>query len=122
MRKGYRVVKILLYILVFFLTMFFVGIIYCCIAVNRNKDREIFDDKWIGSLTLTEHYNQPSRSELFYCENHYEHANARMTLVICHQRPPSAEESPWDGVPREIERAQVIELEGRYFWRELGLQ
>lgn len=112
--------KVLGFILCFFLVITFVGVIYCCIAINRNKNKEIYDDKWIGSLTLIEHFNQPSRSELFYCENHYEHNAAKMSLIICHQRPASAEEAPWDGKPREIERAQVIELEGRYFWRDLS--
>lgn len=114
--------KVLLCILAFFFLSLLVGIIYCCVAVNKNKDQEFYDDKWVGSLTLIEHFNQNEHSELFYCENHYEHANARMALVIRYKRAPSAEESPWDGVPREIHKAQVIELEGRYFWRELGLQ
>ena len=114
--------KILLYILAFFFLSLLVGVVYCCVAASKNKNQEFYDDKWVGSLTLTEHFNQNEHSELFYCENHYEHTNARMALVICHKRAPSAEESPWDGVPREIQKAQVIELEGRYFWRELGLQ
>lgn len=114
--------KVLLYILAFFYLSLLVRFIYCCIVSSKNKDQEFYDNKWIGSLTLIEHFNQNEHSELFYCENHYEYANARMKLVIYYKRAPSEKESPWDGVPREIHKAQVIELEGRYFWRELGSQ
>ena len=97
-------------------------ILYCCIAIHRNKTSEFYDDRWYGKLTVTEHYNQPGHSEFFWCENHYEHNNAEMTLIIGHARPPRADELEWAGLPRTILRAKVVELEGRYFWEELGSQ
>ena len=96
-----------------------VVILYCCVAVHRNKTTEFYDDKWIGSLTITEHYNQPDHSEFFWCDNHYEYNNAEMTLIVGHKRPPRAEELEYAGLPRKIPKAKVIELEGRYFWEEL---
>lgn len=112
--------KIIEFILTFFLIFILIEVIYCCIAVNRNKDKEIYDDKWVGSLTLIEHFNQSERSQLFFCENHYKHDQTIMSLILCHEEPPSAEEAIWDGIPRKFEKAKVIELEGKYFWQDLS--
>ena len=95
-------------------------ILYCCVAIQKNKNTEFYDDKWYGKLKITEHYNQPGHSEFFWCENHYEHMNAEMTLIIGHARPPREYELEYAGLPRVIQRAKVIELEGRYFWEELS--
>ena len=112
--------QVLSYILWFFLITTAVGVLYACIAVNRNKNEEIYDDKWIGSLKLVEYYNQAERKEIFKCENHYEHQQAVMELIVYHKRPPHEAEAQWDGKLRHFERAKVIELEGRYFWQQLG--
>lgn len=87
---------------------------------STNKDGELYDEKWIGSLELTEHFNQFEHNEFFYQEEDYQTGEIKMVLIIGYMRPPSEEEKLWSGRIRKFEKAKVIELEGRYFWYDLS--
>ena len=112
-----HITSMLLVLLLIIMVLMF---LYFYFTLSTNKDTELYDEKWIGSLELTEHFNQFEHNEFFYQEEDYQTGEIKMILIIGYIRSPSEEEKLWNGRTRKFEKAKVIELEGRYFWYDLS--